>query len=233
MELTSETLFLGVAWYVAFLFSLTVHEAAHAWAALKLGDPTAYHGGQVTLNPIPHIQRELFGTVIVPIISFFFAGWMMGWASAPYDPVWAARHPRRSGLMALAGPVSNLLIALIAGLALRVGLVRGTFSPATVEDIGELRFVRAVAEGSAEGAAVLLSVLFALNLLLFLFNLLPLPPLDGAAVLQLILSEEMALKYRQFIAQPMFALLGLVLAWKVLGILFWPILIVCLQILYL
>ena len=94
-------------WYVAFLFSLTVHEASHALAALKLGDPTAYRGGQVTLNPLPHMRREPFGTIVVPALSYIFAGWMMGWASAPYDPVWADRHPRRAGWMALAGPASR------------------------------------------------------------------------------------------------------------------------------
>ncbi len=230
MEFTPETIFLGVAWYVAFLFSLTVHEAAHAWAALKLGDPTAYRGGQVTLNPIPHIRREPFGTVLVPLISFFLAGWMMGWASAPYDPVWAARYPKRSGWMALAGPVSNLLIVILSGLCLRVGIARGIFAPGTGE---HLQFVQGVGGGGSEGAAVLLSILFALNLLLFLFNLLPLPPLDGASVIQLVMSDEMALKYRQFIAQPMFGLLGLVVAWKLLGVIFWPMLFVALQILFL
>lgn len=232
MEFTSETLALGLIWYVAFLFSLTVHEAAHAWAALKLGDPTAYQGGQVTLNPLPHMQREPFGTILVPLLSFFMAGWMMGWASAPYDPVWAARHPKRAGLMALAGPVSNLIIFVLAALGLRIGLSQGVFAPATAEHVGRLQFVQGATEGGAEGAAMLLSVLFALNLLLFLFNLLPLPPLDGASVIQLVMSEEMAVKYRGFIAQPMFALLGLVIAWRLLGTIFWPILIVALQVVY-
>ena len=67
MDPSPEMLVLGVTWYVAFLFSLTLHEAAHALAAYKLGDPTAYHGGQVTLNPLPHMQREPFGTILVPL----------------------------------------------------------------------------------------------------------------------------------------------------------------------
>ena len=82
---------LGVAviWYVALLFSLTLHEASHAWAAMKGGDRTAYHGGQVSLDPMPHIRREPFGTVVVPLLSFALSGWMIGWASTPYDPRWA------------------------------------------------------------------------------------------------------------------------------------------------
>lgn len=232
MDLSLETVFLGVAWYVAFLFSLTVHEAAHAWAALKLGDPTAYHGGQVTLNPLPHIRREPFGTILVPLLSFAWMGWMMGWASAPYDPMWAARHPKRSGLMALAGPVSNLIIVLLSGIGIRIGLAAGVFALPTTETFALTGIVQGVGEGYAAGAAVLLSILFVLNLLLFLFNLLPLPPLDGAAVIQLAMSHETALRYRHFLAQPMFALLGLIVAWKFFGMLFWPVLQVALSLLY-
>ena len=88
---------LGLAWYAAFLFSTCCHEAAHAWAALRLGDPTAYLGGQVSLDPRPHIVREPIGTVVVPLLTFVLTRqWMMGWASAPYDPAWADRHPRRA-----------------------------------------------------------------------------------------------------------------------------------------
>ena len=74
MDFDQNLISLGLVWYVAFLFSLTVHEAAHALVALKLGDPTAYEGGQVTLNPLPHIKREPFGTVVVPLLSFGLAG---------------------------------------------------------------------------------------------------------------------------------------------------------------
>ena len=83
-------------WYVVFLLSVTCHEAGHAWAARLGGDDTAYLGGQVSLNPLPHIQREVWGTVLVPLISYLWVGWMMGWASAPYDPAWEERHPRRA-----------------------------------------------------------------------------------------------------------------------------------------
>lgn len=89
-----EQITFGLIWYIAFLFSTTCHEAAHVFAALKLGDPTAYHEGQVSLNPIPHVRREPLGTVLVPLLSFFAGGWMLGWASAPYDPYWAERYPK-------------------------------------------------------------------------------------------------------------------------------------------
>ena len=89
-------------WYAVFLLSVTCHEAGHATVAYLGGDPTAYLGGQVSLNPLPHIAREPFGTVLVPLMTYFYANWMMGWASAPYDPLWEDRHPRRAAAMATA-----------------------------------------------------------------------------------------------------------------------------------
>ena len=107
----------GLTWFVVFIFSTTLHEAGHALAAWKLGDSTAYEGGQVSLNPLPHIRREPVGMVLVPLISFAMSHWMMGWASAPYDPLWAHRYPKRAALMAAAGPAANLLLVLVGGAA--------------------------------------------------------------------------------------------------------------------
>lgn len=76
--MTPDFLILGFIWYIVFLFSTTCHEGAHALAAKIGGDPTAFHGGQVTLNPLPHIKREPFGTVVVPILSYLLAHWMIG-----------------------------------------------------------------------------------------------------------------------------------------------------------
>ena len=119
----------GLLWYVAFLFSTTLHEASHAFAAFRLGDRTAYEGGQLTLDPIPHIRREPFGTVVVPILSFLLGGWMIGWASVPYDPQWAYDNPRSAAKMSAAGPAANLLLALIAALVIRLGILRESFFP--------------------------------------------------------------------------------------------------------
>src|SRR5688572_25881590 len=117
----------GLFWFLAFLFSTTVHEAAHAFLALRGGDKTAYLGGQVSLSPIPHIRREPIGMLAVPLITAFTHGWSLGWASTPFDPHWAARYPRRAALMSLAGPVANFTIALVAWIALRIGLGSGYF----------------------------------------------------------------------------------------------------------
>ena len=111
---------------MAFLFSTTCHEAAHALVAKLGGDETAAQGGQVSLNPIPHIMREPFGMVLIPLLSYFINHSMIGWASAPFDPLWERRHPRRAGWMALAGPAANFSLMLLAvdraagGLALPV-----------------------------------------------------------------------------------------------------------------
>src|SRR5580704_4114037 len=111
-----ETLTLGLVWYVAFLFSTVCHEAAHALAAKLGGDLTAAEGGQVSLDPIPHIRREPFGMVVFPILSYAVGGWMMGWASAPFNPQWALQHPRRSAWMSLAGPGANFSLTILSAL---------------------------------------------------------------------------------------------------------------------
>lgn len=200
---------LGVIWYVVFLFSTVCHEGAHALAGKLGGDPTAFHGGQVTLNPIPHIQREMMGTVIVPIASYILAGWMMGWASAPYDPVWAQRHPRRAAWMALAGPAANFLLMILAAVGIHAGIVMGAFR--APERVSFTQVTQATGSG-AELAATALSILFVLNLLLGTFNLLPLPPLDGHNGVTLLMSRQAAARF----STSTFAGLGfagLLLAW--------------------
>jgi Zn-dependent protease len=225
----SELLALAPMWYVAFLLSLTCHEAAHALVALRGGDPTAFHGGQVTLNPVPHIRREPFGTVLVPILSLALSGWMIGWASAPYDPYWQQRYPHRAAWMALAGPAANLILAVVAGLAIHAGIWMGDFSMPE-----SARFTQVVvgSDGTTQGLALFLSVLFSQNILLMAFNLMPVPPLDGATAIGLLMSEEQALKTLAFLRQPMFSLLGLVLAWNLFGEFFSPVFRLSLSVLY-
>jgi Zn-dependent protease len=216
-----EQITFGLIWYVAFLFSTTCHEAAHAFAALKLGDPTAYHGGQVSLNPVPHVQREPLGTVLVPIISFFAGGWMLGWASAPYDPYWAERYPKRSALMSLAGPCANLLLLVLAGIVMRIGLELGQFQVA--DGISFAKVVVPAKDGFLAGVSTLVSIMFTLNLLLLVFNLLPLPPLDGSGAIPLVLPDEQASRYVEFLHQPGFHFLFLFMAWRAMDYIFGPV----------
>jgi len=214
MDMEREALVQGLLWFAAFLFSTTVHEAAHALAALRGGDPTAYLGGQVSLSPLPHIRREPIGMLVVPILTAFTNGWALGWASTPYDPYWAARHPRRAATMAAAGPAGNLLIALVAFAAIKVGLLGGLFvSPEHVS----FHHVVEAANGAAwlSGLGDLLTVLLMLNALLFVFNMLPLPPLDGASAIGGLLPERAALAVRGFLSNPAFSLLGFLVAWQI------------------
>jgi len=170
-------------WYAVFLLSVTCHEAAHALAALRGGDRTAYLGGQVSLNPVPHVLREPIGTIVVPLLTFLQMGWMMGWASAPYDPLWEARHPRRAAFMAASGPLANLLLAGIAFAALKAGLGYGAFTiPADGISLDRLVSPSSGSPALLEGVGRMLSVLLVLNLVLLVFNLFPLPPMDGASV---------------------------------------------------
>ena len=206
-------------WYVAFLMSLTLHEAGHALAAWWGGDDTAYRGGQVSLNPFPHIRREPFGTVILPLLSFFSAGWMMGWASTPFDPIWAARHPRRQAAMSVAGPVANFTLALLAFVALSTLLGLGVFENPTVLTFTALA---APPEGTAGTSplvplAMFLSILLNLNVLLGLFNLVPLPPLDGAGVVEGLAPGRVARLMGTLRESPAVSLLCLLVAWKLFG----------------
>lgn len=217
-------------WYVAFLFSLTCHEAAHALAAKLGGDMTAFHGGQVTLNPAPHIQREPVGTVLVPLISYLVGGWMIGWASAPYDPFWQRRYPHRAAWMALAGPAANFTIVIIVGLLIHLGISLGAL--AIPDYAGFTHIVAPTAHGFWVGVATFLSILFSLNLLLGLFNLIPLPPLDGNTAVGLFMSEESALRFAEFSHNPQFAFIGLLISWKVMDVIFPPVFRAALGLLY-
>jgi Zn-dependent protease len=197
-DVQPELIALGFIWYVAFLFSTTCHEAAHALAAKIGGDDTAFAGGQVSLNPLPHIQREPWGMVVFPILSLIVTHNLFGWASAPYDPTWERRHPRRAAWMALAGPATNYTLMFIAAMALRVGW---TYHWLRVDD-----------NGRADFPASVLGVFFFLNLLLGTFNLLPVPPLDGSTGIMLFMSENRAHRYLDWLRGNSYAMVGLVVA---------------------
>ncbi len=210
-----EQLGLGLLWYAVLVVSATFHEAAHGLAALRLGDPTARDAGLVTLDPLPHIYRSPFGMVVIPIVSFLWGGWMVGWASTPYDPFWAHHNRRNAALMALAGPAANLLLIVVAALLIRVGILLGVF--AAPQEATWTQATVAQSSGPAAGVAVAVSILFSLNLILLVFNLLPVPPLDGSEVLTLLLDEGTAQRYRDLMAQPAAPIIGLVIAWNLVG----------------
>jgi len=189
--MNSTLLAFGFLEYVVFLLSTTCHEASHALVAKWGGDMTAFEGGQVSLNPIPHLRREMFGMVILPLIGILSGTGLIGYASAPYNPEWSIQYPKRSGLMSLAGPSANFVLAILAGIVMRIGLTAGVFLPGSISSDA---IVEPASAGIATGAATILSVFFSLNLLLGCFNLLPIPPLDGFGVLGLFTDSEGALR---------------------------------------
>jgi Zn-dependent protease len=218
-----DPLQLCILWYIVFVFSTVCHEFSHALVAHHFGDRTATHHGLTTLNPIPHIRRSPLGMLIIPLLSFVGTdfGWMIGWASVPYDPYWASQYPKQAALMGLAGPAANLALVLIAGLLIHIGISAGVFYPP--DSIGFTRVVEANADGLQKGLAVLVSILFTLNLLLFVFNLIPITPLDGTALAEFVLQGDVLHKYRQLMTHPAVRVFGIFIAWKVLNVIFGPV----------
>jgi len=174
-SLTPEILAQGITYYVVLPFSLSVHESAHAWMALQMGDDTAARQGRITLNPLAHIDPV--GTVMIPLLQIFWGGVpLLGWAKpTPVAGHNLRRLARGHVLVAGAGPVSNLLLALI----FTGGLFMGLRSPA-----------REVAPLMA-----LLITGVQMNVLLAIFNLVPLPPLDGSWVASWGLPRNVAERY--------------------------------------
>ncbi len=215
-------------WYGVFVFSTTCHEFAHAFAAYRGGDPTAYAGGVMSLDPMPHIQRSPFGMLVVPIISYITGGWMIGWASVPFDSAWGRRNPLKQGLMSLAGPATNFLLSGVALISLKLLLAAGVF---VLPLPGELEFTKMVAlppgveSTSARGAvAMALSILMNLNAMLGVFNLMPVPPLDGAGVVQGFWPKSLGRLIDWFYEVPMAGMLGLFVAWNLFGYIAGPVL---------
>jgi len=162
--------------FIVLLFSLTIHEMAHAWTADRLGDPTARLLGRVSLNPLVH--ADPIGTVLFPLIAMLTGAPLIGWAKPVPVNVRQLRHQRRDYvLVAAAGPASNLLLAFLAACVLAILPV----SPQTLD----------AANISAPIASILSRVIF-LNVLLAVFNMIPIPPLDGGNVLAGLLPFRLA-----------------------------------------
>lgn len=165
--------------FLVLLFSLTIHEAAHAWSASRLGDDTARRLGRVSLNPAVH--ADLLGTIVLPLVAMVSGAPLIGWAKPTPVNVRNLGHPRRDHvLVTLAGPVSNLVIASLAAVALRLIPARGS-SLSGVDLAGPLWMIASEA--------------LELNALLAVFNMLPIPPLDGGQVLAGLLPAPLAVKF--------------------------------------
>ncbi|MES2307898.1 MAG: site-2 protease family protein, partial [Verrucomicrobiota bacterium] len=215
-------LVLGLKWYLIFLFSTVCHEAAHAFVALKLGDSTAAEGGQVSLDPWPHLRREPIGMVVVPLLTLLTSGSLFGWASAPLNPLWARANPRSYALVAIAGPLANLVLMGVATLLMLVGLSQGLVDLPTISSYGYL-VVPGLHEWSLFYSSVV-NILFSMNLLLFVLNLLPVPPLDGSRIPLLFIPEKWASGYfDSVLGNRGFAWIGLIVMMNFFSIIFKPI----------
>jgi Zn-dependent protease len=167
--------------FIVLLFSLTVHEMAHAWTADRLGDPTARLLGRISLNPIVH--ADPLGTIVLPLISLFTNAPLIGWAKPVPVTLRYLRHPRRDYiLVAAAGPASNLVLAMFAAILLSI-------LPISPHTLGE--------SNVSVPIAAILSRLMALNVLLAVFNMIPIPPLDGGNVLGGLLPLNLAVLFNK------------------------------------
>ncbi len=182
LELIQTILFYAIP----ILFAITLHEVAHGWVANKLGDPTAKMMGRLTLNPIKHIDP--IGTVLVPLLLLLMkTNFLFGWAK-PVPITWEnLRKPRRdAALVAVAGPLSNFIMALIWVALLKLGSVWNVKALLTMGQIGMV-----------------------VNLLLMVLNLIPIPPLDGSRVVSSLLPRKASLVYNRIEPFGFFILIGL------------------------
>src|SRR5436190_24109395 len=170
---------------VALIFSLSVHESAHAWMSNRFGDDLARLQGRITLNPAAHVDP--IGTLLFPAIAFFTGAPLIGWARpTPVNPLkWRNKRVANFWVSA-AGVISNVIIATIAGILMRV-LFEANLVGLRLHPFYGLVAVANSDSLIAEGAAKLLSTFFSLNVALAIFNLLPIPPLDGSKILSSIL----------------------------------------------
>jgi Zn-dependent protease len=231
MTLQFETLQLAILWYAVFVLSIVCHEAAHAYVGYYFGDRTAHRHGLVTFNPVPHIQRSPIGLIVVPLLSFIANGWMIGWASVPYDPYWERAYPKQAALMGLAGPATNLLLAVLAGVLIHLGIAAGVF--VVPQFVNFTTVVQGSTNGLANGAAMLVSILFSLNVLLCVFNLIPITPLDGTSLAEFLLKGQALDAYRALMQHPSMRVFGLFIAWWIMDLIYDPIHTLALKALYL
>jgi Zn-dependent protease len=199
----------AIIWFVVFLFSLSFHEAAHAWTSEKFGDDTGRLQGRITLNPIAHIDP--IGTIVFPLISMLTTIPLLGWAKpVETNPLLWRDKTKANISVSAAGPISNFILVVIAFAILKTLVLSGTlvFNPrltsiynAVVPAPGLAAFM--------DPLTMFLNVMLMLNLALGIFNLIPVPPLDGSHVLESILPYQMAQAYAQIRPYGFLLLIGL------------------------
>jgi len=182
------------------IFSVVIHEMAHAWVALKCGDTTAKDLGRLTLNPIPHI--DLFGSILIPLFSIIATGRVfIAWAKpVPIDPRNFRHFKRDDTLVTIAGPISNLIIAFLCVIFVVV-IYYITIATNPAQSSFGFEFLNYMFRMFYVGIT--------LNVSLAVFNMLPIPPLDGSHILANILPDELAMRYRRIGFMGIFIILAL------------------------
>lgn len=166
---------------LCFVPAIVLHEVAHGFAAYKLGDPTAKAQGRLSLNPLRHI--DVFGTILMPLLLMVMGGPVFGYAKpVPYNPTYFKNVRKGEAIVGLAGPAANLCMALLAGV---IAWLLYPVAPGLVAD-SELFYYFYL---------MFLPMFAMINIYLMLFNLIPIPPLDGSSVIALFLSNKALMKY--------------------------------------
>jgi Zn-dependent protease len=224
-EMSQQELVLILFQVMVLMMAFAVHESAHAYVAMRLGDPTAYMLGRVTLNPLKHLDP--WGSVAIPLMSLYFGGFLIGWAKPCPVTTRNFRHIKRDDILtSLAGPASNLAMATVALLLLIV------FKHAVAGGVPAIETAMALAQHVPVDTSAGLPTLFPIamllyyavfiNLLLFVFNLIPIPPLDGSHVLRQFLPYKVEQVYNQI------GMYGLLLIFffggRFIGTLYYPLL---------
>ncbi|MEW6129890.1 MAG: site-2 protease family protein [Acidobacteriota bacterium] len=218
-------------WFVVFLFSLSFHESAHAWTSYKFGDDTGRLQGRITMNPIAHIDP--IGTILLPLMGFLSGGIaMFGWAKpVQTNPLLWREKTKANICVSGAGPISNFILVIISFITIKVLLIagllqRGYKAPFT--------FVTPVSTDSTllYPVATILCIFLILNLTLGLFNLIPIPPLDGSHILESILPPQIAEAYAQIRPFGFLILIALMWTTPIFSWIFLPIFQLVLSLLY-
>lgn len=199
------------------LFAISFHESAHAWSALKFGDTTARDLGRISLNPLRHIDP--FGSIILPIILYVMSGYIFGAAKPTPVDLRNTKNPRLANLVvSAAGPLSNFLLCLAGIVALRV---IGALAPGALDELQVALRFKQFAAGALAPITYLLFSFVVVNAMLGVFNLIPIPPLDGSGVLASAIGEP-AQRLFATIAPFGFIILILLISTPILGGLFRP-----------
>lgn len=190
-----------------FVLAAAVHESAHGWTAEKFGDPTARMQGRITLNPIPHIDP--IGTIILPLFLAYLGGPVFGWAKpVPVNP-YNLRNPRKAHMyIAAAGPTSNFILAIISIILFFIlkGFVRAAYNPLTHASGTE----PGILVSAALYTLMFLHLFIIINVILGVFNLLPISPLDGGWIMEGMLKGEVLHNYLKIKPYGFLILMGII-----------------------